>query len=123
MWAAYANLVREYATNAQIPFDRFHTVKDLTAAVEEVRRSEMRRLSGQRKVDIRAQPLVAPETPMESHRRSELTTFDAGTVERAQRPRLLLQRSLLTVLELQATQASHHPSGCSSQPSTTAGSA
>lgn len=45
MWAPYANLVREYATNAQILFDRFHIVKHLHEAVEEVRRSEMRRLS------------------------------------------------------------------------------
>ena len=50
MWAAYANLVREHATNAQILFDRFHIVKHLNAAVEEVRRSEMRRLSGKEKV-------------------------------------------------------------------------
>ena len=45
MWAPYANLVREYATHAQILFDRFHIVKHLNEAVEEVRRSEMRRLS------------------------------------------------------------------------------
>jgi transposase len=45
MWAPYAKLVREHATNAQILFDRFHIVKHLNAAVEEVRRSEMRRLS------------------------------------------------------------------------------
>ena len=45
MWAPYANLVRQYATNAQILFDRFHIVKHLNEAVEEVRRSEMRRLS------------------------------------------------------------------------------
>ena len=50
MWAAYANLVRELAKNAQILFDRFHMVKHLTAAVEEVRRSEMRRLSGKERV-------------------------------------------------------------------------
>ena len=45
MWAPYANLVREHARNAQILFDRFHIVKHLNQAVEEVRRSEMRRLS------------------------------------------------------------------------------
>ena len=45
MWAAYAKLVRQYAPQAQILFDRFHIVKHLHAAVEEVRRSEMRRLS------------------------------------------------------------------------------
>jgi transposase len=45
MWAAYGKLVREHAPNAQILFDRFHIVKHLNEAVEEVRRSEMRRLS------------------------------------------------------------------------------
>jgi transposase len=45
MWAAYANLVGEHASNAQILFDRFHIVKHLNEALEEVRRSEMRRLS------------------------------------------------------------------------------
>jgi len=50
MWAPYAALVREHATNAQILFDRFHIVKHLHEAVEEVRRSEMRRLSLKEKV-------------------------------------------------------------------------
>ena len=45
MWAAYATLVRTHARNAQILFDRFHLVKHLHEAVEDVRRSEMRRLS------------------------------------------------------------------------------
>jgi transposase len=50
MWAAYANLVREHAPHAQILFDRFHIVKHLHQAVEEVRRSEMRRLSRNERV-------------------------------------------------------------------------
>ena len=45
MWAPYAALVREHAAHAQILFDRFHIVKHLNEAVEEVRRSEMCRLS------------------------------------------------------------------------------
>ena len=49
MWAAYATLVRAYARKAQILFDRFHIVKHLNEAVEEVRRSEMRRLSAKEK--------------------------------------------------------------------------
>jgi len=49
MWAAYANLVKEYAPQAQILFDRFHIVKHLHEAVEEVRRSEMRRLVRKRR--------------------------------------------------------------------------
>ena len=53
MWAAYANLVKEYAPQAQILFDRFHIVKHLHEAVEEVRRSEMRRLSQKEKVSFK----------------------------------------------------------------------
>ena len=45
MWAAYGKLLREHAPNAQILFDRFHIVKHLHEAVDEVRRSLMRQLS------------------------------------------------------------------------------
>ena len=54
MWAAYANLVEEYARNAQILFDRFHIVKHLNEAVDEVRRSEMRRLVGKEKAEFKS---------------------------------------------------------------------
>ena len=50
MWAAYVNLVREYAPQAQILFDRFHIVKHLNEAVDELRRCEVRRLTGKEKV-------------------------------------------------------------------------
>jgi transposase len=50
MWAAYANLVRQHARNAQILFDRFHIVKHLNEAVDEVRRAEMQRLTKKEKV-------------------------------------------------------------------------
>jgi transposase len=53
MWAAYAKLVREHARNAQILFDRFHIVKHLNEAVEEVRRTEMRRLTKKEKVPFK----------------------------------------------------------------------
>jgi transposase len=53
MWAAYANLVKQHAPQAQILFDRFHIVKHLNEALEEVRRSEMRRLSQKEKVPFK----------------------------------------------------------------------
>ena len=53
MWSAYAKLAREYAPQAQILFDRFHIVKHLQEAVDEVRSSEMRRLSGQQKATFK----------------------------------------------------------------------
>jgi len=54
MWAAYVNLVREHAPGAQILFDRFHIVKHLQEAVDEVRRSEMRRLTGPEKTTFKS---------------------------------------------------------------------
>ena len=54
MWAAYAKLVAAHARNAQILFDRFHIVKHLNEAVDEVRRSEMRRLVGQEKKQFKS---------------------------------------------------------------------
>jgi len=53
MWAPYAKLVKDHAPKAQILFDRFHIVKHLNEAVEEVRRSEMRRLSAKEKVPFK----------------------------------------------------------------------
>jgi transposase len=53
MWAAYAKLVREHARKALILFDRFHIVKHLNEAVEEVRRAEMRRLTKKEKVPFK----------------------------------------------------------------------
>src|ERR1700736_4645770 len=50
MWACYANLVREHAPQAQILFDRFHIVKHLNEAVDQVRRAEMQRLTKKEKV-------------------------------------------------------------------------
>jgi transposase len=41
---------RARAPQAQILFDRFHIVKHLNEAVEQVRRSEMRRLTWKEKV-------------------------------------------------------------------------
>ena len=44
MWAPYLNAVQEHTPQAQVVFDRFHIVQHLNQAVDEVRRSEMRRL-------------------------------------------------------------------------------
>ncbi len=46
MWQAYLKAVQNHASNAQILFDRFPLVQHLNRAVDEVRRSEMRRLNG-----------------------------------------------------------------------------
>jgi len=50
MWQAYLKAVQLHAPNAQVLFDRFHLVQHLNRAVEEVRRSAMRRRSGREKI-------------------------------------------------------------------------
>lgn len=51
MSEAYVSVVKECAPEAEIVFDRFHVVKLLLDAVDEVRRAECRRLTGE---DLRA---------------------------------------------------------------------
>ena len=53
MWAAYANLVRDHAPQAQILFDRFHVVKHLNEAVDAVRRELWRQLTSKEKVEVK----------------------------------------------------------------------
>jgi transposase len=54
MWAAYAKSVRVHAPQAQILFDRFHIVKHLNEALDELRRSEVRRLSGKERTTFKS---------------------------------------------------------------------
>jgi hypothetical protein len=64
-WFAWTGGVRQSLkerARARILFDRFPIVKHLNEAVDEVRRSEMRRLSLRRE-SCSAQPLVAAESP------------------------------------------------------------
>jgi transposase len=53
MWAAYAKLVRQYAPQAQILFDRFHIVRYLNMALDEVRKNQMRKLILQERVTFK----------------------------------------------------------------------
>jgi transposase len=50
MWADYLRAVQEQVPQAQILFDRFHLVQHLNRAVDEVRRTEMRRLGRRERV-------------------------------------------------------------------------
>jgi len=63
MWAPYINVVREQAPQAQILFDRFHIVKHLNEAVDEVRRSLMRRLSIKEKATFKGTRWLVLKNP------------------------------------------------------------
>jgi transposase len=77
IWAAYYNLVREHAPNAQILFDRFHIVKHLNAAVEEVRRGLMRTLSRQERASFKGTRWLLLKNPwnLTAHQTERLSTL------------------------------------------------
>jgi len=77
MWAAYANLVSQYAPQAQILFDRFHIVKHLSEAVDEVRRAEVRRLTGTKKVAFKSTRWLLLKNPwnLTEHQQERLSTL------------------------------------------------
>jgi len=77
MWAAYANLVERHARQAQVLFDRFHIVKHLNEAVDEVRRSEMRRLAGKERAAFKSTRWLLLKNPwnLTTEQRERLSTL------------------------------------------------
>ena len=63
MGQAYLKAVHLHAANAQLLFDRFHLLQQLNRAVDEVRRSEMRRLSGQEKTSFKRTRFLLRKNP------------------------------------------------------------
>jgi transposase len=63
MWAPYLDTVRQRAPQAQICFDRFHVVRHLNEAVDEVRRSLVRQVSGPTRALIKGTRFVRLKNP------------------------------------------------------------
>jgi len=63
MWKAYLTVVEERAPQATVCFDRFHVVQHLNRAVDEVRRSMVRRLAGPEKALIKGTRFVLLKNP------------------------------------------------------------
>ena len=55
MWKPFRNMTNEHAPQAAILFDKFHIMRHLGKALDEVRKSEYRRLSGQDRSYIKGQ--------------------------------------------------------------------
>jgi transposase len=53
MWAPYVSVIRERAAKAVLVFDRFHLIKHLNEAVDEVRRAMVRELKGEARDTIK----------------------------------------------------------------------
>jgi transposase len=77
MWQAYLKAVRRHASNAQVLFDRLHLVQHLNRAVDEVRRSEMRRLSGREKTFFKRTRFLLLKNPwnLRTDERERLSTL------------------------------------------------
>lgn len=58
MWKAFRNSTRANAPQAAILFDKFHIVKHLSDALDDVRRSEYKRVTGDDRVFIKGQRYV-----------------------------------------------------------------
>lgn len=77
LWQAYLKPVRRHAPNAQVLFDRFHLVPHLNRAGDEVRRSEMRRLSGREKTFFKRTRFLRLKNPwnLKTGERERLSTL------------------------------------------------
>jgi transposase len=77
MWAPYYKLVRQHAPQAQVLFDRFHIVKHLNEAVDEVRKSLMRTLSRKERVSFKGTRWLLLKNPwnLSDHQRERLSTL------------------------------------------------
>lgn len=77
MWRAYLKVVQVLAPRAQILFDRFHLVQYLNRAVDEVRRSEVRRLSGREKTFFKRTRFLLLKNPwnLRADERERLSTL------------------------------------------------
>jgi transposase len=63
MWAPYLDTVRERAPQAVVCFDRFHVVRHLNEAVDEVRRSLVRTLAGPTRALVKGTRFVLLKNP------------------------------------------------------------
>jgi transposase len=77
MWAAYANLVREHAPQAQILFDRFHIVKHLNEAVDAARRELWRQLTSKQRVTFKGTRWLLLKNPwnLNDNQKERLSTL------------------------------------------------
>lgn len=77
MGRPYLKAVRDHAANAPVRFDRFHLLQHLNRAVDEVRRSEMRRLSRTEKASFKKTRFLLLKKPwnLRTEERERLSTL------------------------------------------------
>jgi transposase len=77
MWQAYLKAVQNHAPQARVLFERFHLVQHLNRAVDEVRRNEMRRVSGREKTAFKKTRFLLLKNPwnLRTEERERLSTL------------------------------------------------
>ena len=85
MWAPYADSIREHLPQATIVFDRFHLVRHCLDALDEVRREEVRRLSGSGKQAIKGTRFILLKNPWNLTSRQRDSLFALANSARANR--------------------------------------
>ena len=85
MWAPYFASVQTHAPQATLVFDRFHVVQHLNRALDEVRRAEVRKLTGDDRVDLKKTRFILLKnpwnlTPKEHRRLSHLLKLNLPIV-------------------------------------------
>ena len=59
MWKAFRNSVQTHAPQAQILFDKFHILRNLAAAMDQVRRAEYTRVATKDRAFIKGHTLLS----------------------------------------------------------------
>ena len=68
MWQPYINVIRRRASQAVLVFDKFHIVSHLMAAVDQVRRDEIREKGPAQKALMHKTRFIWLKNPWISHR-------------------------------------------------------
>ena len=86
MWRPFYNVAQERVPHAAILYDKFHVIKQLNEALDEVRKSEYARLQGEQRRYIKGQKyvlLLASSRPSLHHRSPARTTVTVTCGSRA----------------------------------------
>ena len=101
MWKPYLKVIRDKCGQALHVLDRFHIVKKLQEAVDDVRAAEAKRMASDGYEPIlKEDPLVPPQAPRESNRQTEGETPGLAALQPAKRAGLSAQRRLRSILGL-----------------------
>ena len=102
MWQPYIDVIKARAPQAVLVFDKFHIVRHLMAAVDQVRRDEVREKGPAHKALLYKTRFIWLKNPVESHRAPSPAPRRPRTTQSQDQPRLSPQRALPRLLGVPA---------------------